>query len=117
MKGLLILLLSLTLCLLNNQAKAAFRIQSGQAHVSLDSANIVCHGNSLTFGTPGAPTVSYPAQLAADTFIINRGIRVTNRGTGGITTTGLSAEAPAEVDPLLVEGKINIDVFLEGLTR
>jgi len=54
----------------------------GQEPVTLSGDNIICFGDSLTFGTGATPDKSYPAQLAA---IINQ--PVINAGIPGDTTT------------------------------
>ncbi len=67
------------------------------------TAQVVCHGDSLTRGENAssglgtATGTTYPAVLAS---ALGPAWRVTNAGTGGWTINLLTGEAPQKVDPL-----------------
>jgi len=77
----------------------------GAAHAQtpLTTAQVVCHGDSLTRGENAssglgtATGTTYPAVLART---LGPAWRVTNVGTGGWTFNLLTGEAPRKVDPL-----------------
>lgn len=79
-----------------------------------DSAVVVCHGNSITFGQSGAtiPTGAYPYQLQRLTPVNNR-LTCVNKGVNGQRWSGMRTQG-AEVDALFVEGKQNVLLAWEG---
>lgn len=77
---------------------------------------VVCHGNSLTAGGFGLPAgTPYPTLLNTDLgqHITAGQYTVHNKGTGGIDTDTMEAQAAAQVDVLIEQGKTNVLVFWE----
>jgi len=88
----------------------------GAAHAQtpLTTAQVVCHGDSLTRGenaSSGLGTAvgtTYPAVLART---LGPAWRVTNVGTGGWTLDLLAGEAPRKVDPLF-DPRLAVNVLI-----
>lgn len=72
--------------------------------------NIVCDGNSITFGAGAIP---YPTQMQLVLKQLGITATVTNIGVGGQTTLDMILDS-ASVDTLLVPGAQNILIVCEG---
>lgn len=82
--------------------------------------NVVCHGNSLTYGYQLPPSPAPPVQSASNYPAVLDGIRpagdiITNAGTTGWTTSQLISEFDSVVQPLRSSTKANVVVFWEGI--
>lgn len=79
------------------------------------NANIVCFGNSLTYGQESSnpATKSYPAVLKTLAPFNVAGCTITNVGVSGRTTQELIATQSTVVNPLYVAGKRNIVLVFE----
>jgi acyl-CoA thioesterase-1 len=88
-------------------------VNSNIAHLDAQGKNIVCFGDSLTFGYGAEPQESYPAQLAKMT-----SISVINAGINGDTTPEAIRRLETDVldkDPLLVVIEFGGNDFLTQL--
>jgi lysophospholipase L1-like esterase len=74
--------------------------------LELQSANIVCDGNSITAN-------GYPSLLAADPFISGKSATVTNLGVSGQHTGQMQADAVTQVDSLISPTRPNILIAWE----
>lgn len=83
---------------------------------SVSPLNVVCHGNSLTFGTGQTAGTDYPTQLAA---LLRSGDTVSNQGFASYTTADLSAGSglagafETVVTPNRSTRKTNVLIFWE----
>lgn len=82
--------------------------------LNLTGANIICDGNSLTYGYGVNPsTESYPALLAGMSPLSTNGATVTNFGVNAQTTPMMIADAASQVDVTYNPAVQNIVVFSE----
>jgi hypothetical protein len=91
--------------------------------LSLNNANIVCDGNSLTaiLGLPGPGIDSwygdidnpYPVQLAEQLKLSYSGFTIRNFGVGGQNSGSMAADAPTQIDPLISATRPNILIMWE----
>lgn len=86
---------------------------SSSGVLDLSNANIVCHGNSLTFGQGSTSGLTYPKQLENQLNADGYNVSVTNLGVGGQTTIDMIGNAPTLIPPLFVEGVQNILIAWE----
>jgi lysophospholipase L1-like esterase len=91
----------------------------------LENANIVCDGNSLTYGYKASnpPVTSYPSVLNTLAPLDANGATVVNKGVNGQTTGEMIADAASDIDPLFDAGRPSIlvawemgnDLFFNGV--
>jgi lysophospholipase L1-like esterase len=122
---------ALWFCLLSCQKQVAhpsmFQVGDGVKKTLSDSASeIVCAGNSLTYGYHLAEpsTQSYPAQLIGFAPYSTNGSVILNKGVNGITTEQMQPRIATDILPNYDSSKINLviawevgnDIFWNGTT-
>jgi lysophospholipase L1-like esterase len=95
-----------------------FAPASANAQTTAVTGQVVCHGDSLTWGANASSGIGtatgpvYPGVLAAK---LGTALRVTNLGTGGWTISMMTNEASQKVDPLFDPSlKENILIIFGG---
>ena len=111
MRIFIIILLFFTCCKLRISPKE--QAKSDSLVNSLKGSNILCMGNSLTYGAylSDPYTQSYPAQLSR--LLSNENVTVFNGGISGITTAQMLQRFSLDVPVHYIHGKRNILIVWE----